>query len=167
MVRELRKMADENEKQKKKKMKELKKELKKDGKMLKKFGYDLEEKNEEDKSANPDCIFCKIVKGEIESEKVYEDDNFIGFFDIRPVSEGHTLIIPKKHYETILDMPNTVGNELVEALKKVALDLINKGKAEGFNIVQSNYRVAQQEVPHLHFHIIPRRKGDGLVYRWK
>jgi len=160
-----------------KKIKELKKKIKKDRKELKKLGADLDgldvrdkekdvEKLEEKKIMTDNCIFCKIVKGEVDSKKVYVDDNFIGILDISPVSEGHTLIIPKKHYETLLDMPNTLGNELVEAIKKVALDLIKKGKAEGFNIVQSNYSVAQQEVPHLHFHIIPRKKQDGLNYHF-
>lgn len=111
---------------------------------------------------NKDCIFCKIVKGEIPAEKVYEDDNFIGILDIKPFSEGHTLVIPKKHFETILDMPNTLGNELIETVKNVSLKLIKEGKAEGFNILQSNYKVAQQEVPHAHFHVIPRKANDGM-----
>lgn len=114
-----------------------------------------------------DCIFCKIVKGEIESKKVFDDENFFGILDINPVSEGHTLIIPKKHFETILDMPNTLGNELTEAIKNVSLKLIGERKAEGFNVMQSNYPVAQQDVPHLHFHIVPRKKGDGLKCRFK
>jgi histidine triad (HIT) family protein len=112
------------------------------------------------------CIFCKILKGELESKPVYDDDNFIGILDINPISEGHTLIIPKKHYETILDMPSSLGSELLDAIKKVGLKLIEEGKAEGFNVVQSNNKVAQQEVPHLHFHIIPRKKDDGLKYHF-
>tara|TARA_Y100000034_G_scaffold71453_1_gene86191 strand:- start:209 stop:580 length:372 start_codon:yes stop_codon:yes gene_type:complete len=116
-----------------------------------------------------DCIFCKIINGEIPpgKGKVYDDENFIGILDINPISKGHTLIIPKKHYKTLLDMPTTIGNELIEALKKTALKLIEEKTAEGFNIIQSNYEVAQQEVPHLHFHIIPRKKDDGLRYRFK
>jgi len=113
-----------------------------------------------------DCIFCKIVKGEIESKKVYSDENFIGILDINPVSEGHSLIISKKHYETILDMPSSLGGELLDAIKKVSLKLMEEGRAEGFNILQSNDKVAQQEVPHLHFHVVPRKKDDGLNYRF-
>ena len=64
-----------------------------------------------------DCIFCKIAKKEIKTNIVYEDDNFIAFLDVNPRAEGHTLIIPKKHYKTLLDMPNTLGNELIEAIK--------------------------------------------------
>ena len=111
-----------------------------------------------------DCIFCKIVKGEIKSDIVYDDDNFIGILDINPIAEGHTLIIPKNHYRTILDMPSSLGGEVIDAIKKVSLKLMDEGKAEGFNVVQSNNEVAQQEVPHLHFHIVPRKKGDGLKY---
>jgi histidine triad (HIT) family protein len=114
-----------------------------------------------------DCIFCKITNGEIPSEKIYDDDNFFAIKDINPVSEGHALIITKKHFSTLLDMPNSLGNELIEAAKKVALNLIKECKAEGFNLVQSNYEVAQQEIPHVHFHIVPRKKDDGLRYRFK
>lgn len=109
-----------------------------------------------------DCLFCKIVSGEIPSEKVYEDDNFIGILDINPESEGHTLILPKKHFQTILDTPNSLGNEFLEAIKIVALDLIKKGKAGGFNIVFNTYKLAGQEVEHVHAHIIPRKTGDGM-----
>ncbi|MCK5043853.1 HIT family protein [Candidatus Pacearchaeota archaeon] len=109
-----------------------------------------------------ECIFCKIIKGEIPSVKVYESDNFIGILDINPVSEGHTLIIPKQHYETILDFPESLSSELINSIKKISSKFIEDKKAEGFNIVQSNYEVAQQEVPHLHFHIIPRKKDDNV-----
>jgi histidine triad (HIT) family protein len=108
------------------------------------------------------CIFCKIGKGEIISEKIYESDNFIAILDKFPLAEGHTLIIPKKHFETILDMPNSLGIELLDNIKRISLKLIEEEKAEGFNVIQSNYEVAQQEIPHLHFHIIPRKKGDNL-----
>jgi len=109
-----------------------------------------------------DCIFCKIAKGEVESEKVYDDDNFIGILDINPKAEGHSLIIPKNHYKTILDMPNSLGNEFIEAIKKVAVKLIEGRKAEGFNVLINNYEVSGQLVPHVHAHIIPRKKDDGL-----
>ena len=114
----------------------------------------MEEKNE--------CIFCKIVNGEVPSTKVYEDDNFIGILDINQVAEGKTLLIPKKHYKTLLDMPNSLGNEMLESVKKIALKLIDEGKAEGFNLLMNNFEVAGQVVPHAHIHILPRKKGDGL-----
>jgi len=108
------------------------------------------------------CIFCKIVAGEIPSKKVYEDDNFIGFLDINQAVDGKTLVIPKKHYKTLLDMPSSLGNEMLEAVKKVALKLIDEGKAEGFNVLMNNFEVAGQVVPHAHIHILPRKKDDGL-----
>lgn len=114
------------------------------------------------KEKNQDCIFCKIARGEIETKKVYEDENFIGFLDANPKTEGHTLIIPKKHFRNLLDMPVSLGNELLEAVKKVSLDLINKGKAEGVNVLSNNESVAGQIIFHAHIHIIPRKKGDGL-----
>ncbi len=114
-----------------------------------------------------DCIFCKIVKGEIPSTKVYESNNFIGILDINPISEWHTLVIPKKHFNTILDLPNSLGMELIEAIKTISLKFIENWKMEGFNVFQSNYKCAQQEVPHLHFHIVPRKKGDKLNLRFK
>jgi len=114
-----------------------------------------------------DCIFCKIARKEIPSEFIYENDNFFAVLDIHPISEGHTLIIPKKHYVNILDMPESMGEELISTIKDVASNLIKNGKAEGFNILQSNEKVAQQEVFHLHFHVIPRKKDDGLKCRFK
>ncbi len=109
-----------------------------------------------------DCIFCKIVRGEAPCKKAYEDDNFIGFLDVNQVAEGKTLLIPKKHYKTLLDMPSSLGNEMLDALKKIALKLIEEGKAEGFNVLVNNFEVAGQVVPHAHIHILPRKKDDGL-----
>ena len=113
---------------------------------------------------NQDCIFCKIVNGENEAKEVYEDDNFIGFLDQNPRSEGHTLIIPKKHFRNILDMPSTLGNELLEAAKKISLKLIDDGKAEGVNLIINNEPSANQAVFHMHAHIIPRKGNDGIKF---
>lgn len=109
-----------------------------------------------------DCIFCKIAKGEIPSEKVYEDDNFLSILDITPETIGHTLVIPKKHFKTILDVPTSLGNEFLEAIKNTTLKLIKTHKAEGFNIVFNNYKIAGQEVDHVHAHILLRKKEDGM-----
>ena len=109
-----------------------------------------------------DCIFCKIAKGEIPATKTYEDDNFIAFLDVNQFVKGKTLIIPKKHFETVLDMPSSLGNEMLEAIKKVSFNLIKEGKGEGFNLLINNYEVAGQVVLHAHIHILPRKKGDGL-----
>lgn len=108
-----------------------------------------------------DCIFCKIAKGENE-EFIYEDDNFFAILDISPITEGHVLVIPKKHFETILDMPNSLGGEFVKAIKEVGLRQMEKYKSEGFNVIMNSFEVAGQVVPHLHAHIVPRKKGDGM-----
>ena len=108
------------------------------------------------------CLFCKIVKGEIPCNKVYEDDNFIGILDIHPKAEGHTLLVPKSHFKTFLDIPNTLGNEILEAAKNIGLGLIKQGKGEAFNVFVNNGDVAGQVVMHAHIHVIPRKKGDGL-----
>ena len=109
------------------------------------------------------CIFCKIAKGEIPSSKVYDDDNFFGILDLHPKAEGHTLIISKKHYKTLLDMPSSLGSELIDAVKEVGLNLIKEEKAEAFNFIINNGEAAGQVVHHLHGHIIPRKEGDGVV----
>ncbi len=111
---------------------------------------------------NKTCIFCKIVKGEINSKKIYEDENFIAVLDKNPVVEGHTIIISKKHFRNLLDLPNTLGNELLEAIKEISLKLIGAGKAEGVNVISNNEPVSGQVIFHTHVHIIPRKKDDGL-----
>jgi histidine triad (HIT) family protein len=109
-----------------------------------------------------DCIFCKIANHKLSADITYEDDNFIAFLDKTPRTKGHTLIIPKKHFRNILDLPVSMGNELLEAIKKVSLKLIEDKKADGVNVLNNNEPSAGQVVFHTHIHIIPRKKGDGL-----
>lgn len=109
-----------------------------------------------------DCIFCKISKGEIPSKKIYENTNFFSIRDIHPVTEGHALTISKEHFPTILDMPSNLGGDLIDCLKNTTTELIKEKQFPGFNILQNNFKTAGQLVDHLHFHIIPRREGDGL-----
>lgn len=108
------------------------------------------------------CIFCKIVKKEVPIELVYEDDNIIAFLDIKPKAKGHTLIVTKKHYQTILDIPDSMGVDIIGAIKEVSLKLIKDKKADGFHVNMNNYPSAGQVVHHAHFHIIPRKDGDGM-----
>ncbi|HKL23624.1 MAG TPA: HIT family protein [Candidatus Nanoarchaeia archaeon] len=108
-----------------------------------------------------ECIFCKIVGGEVSSKKVFENELFLAFFDANPKVEGHSLIIPKKHFENILDFDPLLGEELIYFVKKVFEILKKDFGAEGFNIVQNNFKPAGQVVNHLHFHILPRKIGDG------
>jgi len=110
-----------------------------------------------------DCIFCKIVRGEIESEKIAESENFFAIKDINPKTKGHSLVISKKHYKTFLDMPSSLFGEFLEETKKLALKLMDEEKAEGFNLVMNNYKVAGQLVPHAHIHILPRYDDNAVI----
>ena len=111
---------------------------------------------------NEECVFCKIAKGEIPEKRIYENDNFFSILDANPVVEGHSLVISKKHFETILDMSSSLGHELLDCIKHTSLKLIKDFNAEGFNVINNNFEVAQQIVKHVHFHIIPRKKDDGF-----
>jgi histidine triad (HIT) family protein len=109
-----------------------------------------------------DCIFCKIVKGEIPCARIYEDGEVLVFLDINPLSKGHSLVIPKGHFETISDIPEKELFSLAKALKKTSVAIQKATGAHGINITQNNGRAADQLVPHAHFHVIPRFEGDGI-----
>ena len=105
-----------------------------------------------------DCIFCKIAKGEIVSEGLGESENFFVIADANPVAEGHCLIISKKHFETILDLPSEFGEELIKLAKKQAQRLLDSGLADGIKLVQNNFEASGQVVKHFHLHVIPEKK---------
>jgi histidine triad (HIT) family protein len=109
-----------------------------------------------------DCVFCKISNGEIPTKKIYENDNFFSIPDAHPKTKGHALVISKKHFENSLELPNTLGQELLDCIKKTSLKVMEETKAEGFNIVNNNFEAAGQVVKHVHFHILPRKKLDGF-----
>lgn len=108
-----------------------------------------------------DCLFCKIISGEIPSKQVYEDDAVYAFLDIYPASEGHTLVAPRKHFSSFTDMGAEDVARLFEAARKITAAVEKAFSAEGSNVGVNNGEVAGQEVPHVHVHIIPRKKGDG------
>jgi histidine triad (HIT) family protein len=112
--------------------------------------------------ASDSCIFCRIVKGELPSTRVYEDDALFAFFDINPISLGHTLLIPKGHYATLLDVPANAAALLLPAAQRIGKALMAATKCAGFNCLQNNFAAAGQIVFHSHIHIIPRMEGDGL-----
>ncbi len=112
------------------------------------------------------CIFCKIIKGDIPCTKVYEDENVISFLDIAPANKGHSLVVPKEHYETLVDAPDDIINYSLKVAKKVARAMSSSLANEGFNVLINNNKVAGQLVPHVHIHIIPRFKGDGIRLNW-
>ena len=110
-----------------------------------------------------DCLFCKIVRGEIPAKKVYEDAVSLAFLDINPRNPGHTLVIPKDHFETVLDMPEGEAAEYFKSVKKVAALVKNGVNAQGLSISSSNGQVAGQVVAHQLFHVIPRFATEGPV----
>ena len=105
-----------------------------------------------------DCIFCKIIKGEIPSYKVYEDDKILAFLDINPYSPGHTLIIPKEHTLDINTIPSDTLNHIMNISKDIANKVTTKLDAPGFTLIQNNGFV--QEVKHFHLHIIPKYRDN-------
>ena len=108
-----------------------------------------------------DCIFCKIIKGDIPAKIVYEDDFAIAFLDISPCAEGHTVVIPKQHFEKFTDMEEVDAGNLFASVKKVAKAVEEALNIQASNIGLNNGRAAGQEVPHVHVHIIPRYEGDN------
>jgi len=108
------------------------------------------------------CIFCEIVADRAASYTVYEDEHVRAFLDIHPVSSGHTLIVPKEHYENIYDIPEQELEHIAAAAKRLALLYRSRLGAEAANLLQSSGRTAQQEVFHFHMHLIPRYAGDGV-----
>lgn len=108
-----------------------------------------------------DCLFCKIVKGEVPSKKVYEDDKTYVILDINPRNPGHMLVMPKNHYETIFEMPESEVGDFFKTVKKMADRVRSAVKADGVSICQSNGRSAGQMVVHMHAHVIPRFNTEG------
>lgn len=109
-----------------------------------------------------DCIFCKIIKGEIPSYKIYEDEKTYAFLDIACDSFGHTLVIPKKHCQNVLDCDDEYLHATITTVKKIAKHFVEDCGFDGVNILNASGESAQQTVFHLHFHIIPRKKEDGI-----
>ncbi|UCD87600.1 MAG: HIT family protein [Desulfobacterales bacterium] len=115
-----------------------------------------------------DCIFCKIVNNEIPSIKVYEDDRVFAFMDINPLNEGHLLVIPKAHAATIHEISEADFVAVTSATHKLATAVKKALNPKGINLMQLNGKAANQVVPHLHVHIVPRWSGDGLtICKWE
>lgn len=116
---------------------------------------------------NENCIFCKILKGEIPSNKVFENDNFVAILDAFPANLGHTLIIPKNHYFNIFDIPEEILQEGHKIAKIVASSLKDILEIKDFNILQNNGIMAGQTVFHFHIHVIPRKENDKVLLHSK
>ncbi len=108
-----------------------------------------------------DCIFCKIINGEMPSYKIYEDDFCLAFLDISNDIFGHTLVIPKKHYENVMTCDNKTLSRIMETCKKIGTHYVKDCGFDGFNILNACGKAAEQSVFHVHFHILPRKENDG------
>jgi len=108
------------------------------------------------------CIFCRIVQKQIPASVVYEDERVLAFLDIKPLSEGHTLVIPKAHYENIFDIPLELIEYVHGVTKQIAFAVKKVANANGISIIQQNGKAAGQDVFHLHVHVIPRYEGQKL-----
>ena len=115
---------------------------------------------------NENCIFCKILNGDIPSTKLYEDDNFAIILDVGPASFGHALVLPKDHYANLFEMPEELLAKLMSLAKVWGEKIVKALGADGMNLVQNNGLAAGQTVFHYHLHMIPRYEGDNVGNLW-
>jgi len=113
-----------------------------------------------------DCIFCKIIRGQIPSFKVFENDRVFAFMDINPIQPGHSLVIPKFHTENIFEAPGEWAAATINGVQRLARAVNKTVQPDGINILQANGPGAAQSVFHLHMHVVPRIAGDELKMNW-
>ena len=113
-----------------------------------------------------DCLFCKMADGKIPVTKIYEDQVVLSFLDIGPISDGHTLVISKQHFEKLHDCPAELLGRIFSRIGRIAGAVAKAMNCEGYNVLCNNGKAAGQHIKHLHFHIIPRNTGDGLFRSW-
>jgi len=116
---------------------------------------------------DPDCIFCKIVAGEIPCFKLFEDEATLAFMDINPVQPGHALIVPKDHFADLYATADEALAATTRTARRVAAAVRDTLAPEGLNLLQCNGEAAKQSVLHFHMHVIPRAIGDGLTMNWE
>lgn len=112
------------------------------------------------------CIFCKIIAGEIPSHTLHEDEQFKVILDVGPATKGHALILPRQHYANLYELPEDMAADAIRLAKKMMMTMTDKLKCDGFNLVQNNGEVAGQTVFHFHMHLIPRYKNDGEILKY-
>lgn len=113
-----------------------------------------------------ECIFCKIIAGQIPCAKIYENEHVLAFLDVGPISEGHTLVVHKQHTDSVAETSPVILQQIAEVLPAIAKAVKNAMGADGYNVLCNNGTAAGQVVEHLHFHIIPRKANDGVFNRW-
>jgi histidine triad (HIT) family protein len=111
-----------------------------------------------------ECVFCKIAKKEMPVEVIYENEDFFSILDAQQKIEGHSLVISKEHFEDSLSIPPKLGVNLLDCIQRTAMKVVKVEGAEGFNIVSNNGASAGQSVMHIHYHILPRKKGDKVPH---
>lgn len=117
--------------------------------------------------SDSNCIFCKLASGEFASATIYEDDLFRVILDISPAAKGHALLLPKRHMANLFELDGKESTQALAVMKKICDALVKTLNCDGINILQNNGAAAGQSVFHLHFHMIPRYDGDGVVIPWK
>lgn len=115
---------------------------------------------------NTYCVFCAIIRGQSPVAKVYEDDTFLAFMDKYPITSGHTLVLPKYHYGDLFQMTDTEVGNMYRVVHTIASAVFNATRAQGLNTGQNNGKAANQIVPHVHVHIIPRYEKDSRDGKW-
>lgn len=113
-----------------------------------------------------DCIFCKIIAGEIPSHVLYEDEKFKVVLDVGPATRGHALILPKNHYANLYELPEDTAADVMKLAKRMMKQMTEKLHCDGFNLVQNNGSVAGQTIFHFHMHLIPRYENDGEILKY-
>jgi len=111
-----------------------------------------------------DCVFCAIVAGERSAHVVYEDDDTVAFLDINAVDDGHTLVVPREHHESLAALPTETAGRLFQTARRVAGALVEAFGPAGYNVMHSTGAAAGQDVPHVHLHVIPREPDDDLAF---
>lgn len=111
------------------------------------------------------CIFCSIISRTAPAEIVFENDHAVAFLDIRPIHPGHTLVVPKTHYDRTIDIPDDELYDVMKAINVVAQSIVDILRPDGYNMFTSNGRAAGQSVFHVHFHVTPRYYHDNIAFR--
>jgi histidine triad (HIT) family protein len=114
-----------------------------------------------------ECVFCRIVSGQLPSAKVFENEKIVAFLDIGPIAPGHTLIATKDHFEVLTDLPQPLLQDLFAAVYQVTPAVVKATSAEGYNLLVNNRKCAGQAVPHVHVHLIPRKENDDRKFNWR